>query len=212
MPFHCKLFLYKHPRSGITIVELVVVIAILGILLALLLPAIQSSRVKAMEAVCKNNLHQLNLAMGQFCQATHELPVPVAPGQIGGWKVAIMPYLEQGNFRNTIPAGASVTDAPKEIYSQPIIMRCPVRARLTRKTTAAVESAHYVLVPDGGRDSFMLFDAPVDLEVPWLSGPEMDYRAIVARQGPHHDGFFYASGGQQGISFMLHGERVLTNR
>ena len=55
---------------GLTIVELIVVLAIIAGLLALLLPAVQSARERAREAVCKNNLHQTNLALAQFAEAT----------------------------------------------------------------------------------------------------------------------------------------------
>ncbi len=51
-----------------TLVELLVVVAIIGVLVALMLPAIQAARATARAANCKNNLRQLGIAAQQFCE------------------------------------------------------------------------------------------------------------------------------------------------
>lgn len=57
----------RNARRGFTLVELLVVIAIIGVLVSLLLPAVQSARASARSAACKNQMRQLGLAICQHC-------------------------------------------------------------------------------------------------------------------------------------------------
>jgi prepilin-type N-terminal cleavage/methylation domain-containing protein/prepilin-type processing-associated H-X9-DG protein len=95
-------------RRGFTLLELLVSIAIIGVLLALLLPAVQKVREAASRMVCANNLRQIALATHHF-HDTHEkfptgghLPVNVGGIPTGGtnlW-VELLPYFEQDNLHN----------------------------------------------------------------------------------------------------------------
>lgn len=94
-------------RSGFTMIELSAVIAIIAVLIALLLPAVQSSREAARRAQCSSNLMQLGTALGNYT-ATHGVLPPGVVNPKGpidnvardyqiGWAVQILPFLEQRN-------------------------------------------------------------------------------------------------------------------
>lgn len=89
-------------RKGFTLVELIVVLAVIGVMVALLLPAIQQVRESARRVSCRNNLKQIGLAIHNYHDIHNCLPhafiySPPSSGVTGfwGWEVGLLPYLEQ---------------------------------------------------------------------------------------------------------------------
>ena len=85
---------------GFTLVELLVVIAIIGVLVGLLLPAVQAARESARRTQCANNLKQIGLAILSFHDARTKLPPTRLPCYTGTWAVALLPYLEKQNLKD----------------------------------------------------------------------------------------------------------------
>jgi prepilin-type N-terminal cleavage/methylation domain-containing protein len=82
--------------TGFTLVELLVVITIIGILIALLLPAVQAAREAARQTQCGNNLKQMALGVHDFHSAYGGVPPLFSDGTgHASWMVHILPYIEQ---------------------------------------------------------------------------------------------------------------------
>lgn len=90
----------KENRRAFTLLECLVVVSIIGILLALLIPAVQSARGTARKAQCLNNLRQIGLAISNYGAQYESLPM--ARGGGFSFLVPLLPHLEQGALYNTI--------------------------------------------------------------------------------------------------------------
>lgn len=88
----------RRKRQGFTLVELLVVIAIIGILISMLLPAVQQVREAARRITCTNNLRQLSMAVTNYHSSNFQFPPGSVIGQGAGWSAFILDQLEQGNL------------------------------------------------------------------------------------------------------------------
>ncbi|MCA9033569.1 MAG: DUF1559 domain-containing protein [Planctomycetaceae bacterium] len=78
-------------RRGVSLPEVLVVLAVIGLLTALVLPAVQSARAMARRTECSNNLRQIGIAAHQYHEQHGSLP----PCSAGGLLFSVLPYVEQ---------------------------------------------------------------------------------------------------------------------
>lgn len=112
-------------RRGVTLIEVLTAIAILGLLIALLLPAIQAAREAGRRASCVNNLRQLGLALANYEASCGILPP-------GGYSLEyspftrLLPFLEQGDLFNQINFSLPGRSGPNSVHATVCVVRLSV--------------------------------------------------------------------------------------
>ena len=129
-------------RIAFTLVELLVVITIIGILISLLLPAVQSAREAARRLQCSNNLKQIGLACLNHEQQQGHMPTGGWGGmwvgdpdrgfdinQPGGWIYNILPFMELETIRD-LQSGKSTSTTPTRMAAAATMIAMPLHAMI----------------------------------------------------------------------------------
>ncbi len=130
-------------QRGFTLVELLVVIAIIGILIGMLLPAVQQVREAARRTQCMNNVRQMALASMNFESAYMHFPTaggcsdsyhdptqynqPAFNFQNAGWMFQILPFMEQGNLEKLRRPNGWWGGTPAMVENSVPAFNCPSR-------------------------------------------------------------------------------------
>ena len=141
-------------KKAFTLIELLIVIAIIGLLVAILLPAIRASRSAARSTVCKNNLRQLSIATIHHESALRYYPpARIKPhpddhytqrcGEHGvSWIVHILPFMEEQSFFQKWDVHQTFASHPASVRNRSLdVLVCPER----RSSSDAVHNPDQVL-------------------------------------------------------------------
>jgi len=170
LPFDRLRVVSKSKCTAFTLVELLVVVAIIGVLVAIMLPAVQAARETARRAQCQNNLHQFGVALhayhgafGHFPIGCIEKRVPQSKpaGRQLAWSATLLPQLEeeslwrQVDFASAYDSAANVPAAGKIVatYLCPSTVRTALgreRAIVANPTTAAKAAGYRAAAIDYG--------------------------------------------------------------
>ena len=198
-------------RRGIRIIEVLVVIAIIGVMIGLMLPATRSARPAARRAQCASNLKNVAMALLDYEREHHTLPpaytVDANGRPLHSWRTLILPYLDQELYQ-TIDLSKPWNDPAntKAIETAVSLFRCPEAAGPRNTTTfLAIASPNGCLVPGKGRrlteitdshaSTLMVIEAGEENAVPWMAPVDAD-ESLVLNLGPstklHHTGGMHA--------------------
>jgi prepilin-type N-terminal cleavage/methylation domain-containing protein len=115
-------------RRGVTLLEMLVVIAIIGVMLGLLLPAVQNARMAAKRVACANNLKQIGIALHNQVESNKDMYSRPAQAERLGWRVRILPFVEEfslaGEYRREYPWDSVENESL--IAKMPKIYSCPL--------------------------------------------------------------------------------------
>lgn len=183
-----------HP--GFTLVELLVVFLIIAVVIALLLPATRSSTPASRRSQCKNNLHQIAIALHNYADEYGSFPpaytVDDAGRPLHSWRTLILPYVDQGPLYRSIDlskpwddsANAAALAATLNVY------RCP-SADIPQNCTTylGLVSSTGCFAPSKGRrlsditrdhsETLMVVEASPDAAVPWMAPQDTDGQFLL---------------------------------
>jgi len=181
------------------LVELLVVITIIGILIALLLPAVQAAREAARRMQCSNNLKQIGLALHGYHTAIGTFPAGYisAVGTAGpaddrgpgwGWAALLLPYIELGNLHDQIQFDKDIADPANAVVRTTIlpVFLCPSDDGEKTFTVAGSNP-----VPVAHSNYVGLFGNPEITPDPGYQLPASSY----PERSRAHQGMFYRNSG-----------------
>ncbi|MBA3312029.1 MAG: DUF1559 domain-containing protein [Planctomycetaceae bacterium] len=210
-------------KRGITVLEVLVVVAIIGILIALMLPSVRSARPAARRTQCKNNLKQIGLALHNYHDTYGSLPpaytVDADGNRLHSWRTLVLPFIEQQALYEKIdlskpwndPANAEVFQTHIQAYA------CP-SAALSKNQTAFLaivgpdtcfpgsDARSFDAIEDGTDQTLLVFETDASNAVNWMEPVDAEEPQFVAfgkdKDTLHHSGGTHALIADGSVRFL----------
>ena len=186
-PLRCTRMINRHNRAGLTLVEALVVIAVIGVIAAMLIPATQAAREASRRAACISHLRQIGLAMHSYHDIMGQLP---GGGELS-WTLAVLPQLEQASLLSAFNFGHPHSAPPNTTVQSARVdaFLCPSERPVVLDDGAV--AGNYVVneqalgkplssIRDGLSATLLGFDVTADWSGLWVIGP----RSLSGLIGP----------------------------
>lgn len=183
----------RETRSAFSIVELLVIVAILLALAALILPARRSAGGAARRAQCQNNLKQITTALHNYAAEHGTFPPTFTVGPNGqrlhSWRTLILPYLDQRDLYSKIdlskpwndPVNSEAARASLNAYQCPESGSSLARSHTPYLAITSPDGCFdgpkartLIELPDDARRTMMVVDAGTDSAVHWMAPDDIN--------------------------------------
>lgn len=212
-------------KSVILIIVLVagavLLLPCLGIMVGLLLPAVQAAREAARRTSCANNMKQIGLAMHNYHDTYKSFPpaytVDANGRRLHSWRTLLLPYLEQTNLYNSIDLNKPWDDPVNIAASKAVVMTysCP-SLRSNDRTLSVYQviddpaSAFPGATPlslrrftDGTANTWLVVETTESDAVPWMKPQDVSLSSLVLPGSrTHHAGGFNATFADGSVQFQ----------
>lgn len=216
----------NRPRWKGRIGEACIVVALLGIVVVMLLPAVQNDRSPSGRSMCRNNLKQLGLAFHNYHDVYGSFPPAYTVNERGeklhSWQTLLLPFLDQQALYKQIdltkpwndPVNAAALATSVSVLACPSAI--PSNSKKSNLTSYMVvmgeglmfDSSHarrFSEVTDGLSETLLVIDVPASLAAPWMEPRDID-EAIFQSWNPDsklsHTGGFNVLFGDGAVRFL----------
>ena len=167
---------------GVSLLELLIVFAIIGIMMGMLLPALHQVHIHSLRTACDSNVHQLSIALSTYADVHRSLPPPPDAECPVGWALAVLPYMEEVSLAELVAVGQPRTSPANLAIAakRPALFVCPATPEAV-STVPAIQLTNYIFSVDPQyrmrwrQASWLIQDAPEGARNPWTASPEIPW-------------------------------------
>jgi len=203
-------------RRGVSLVELLVCLAIIGLMISMLMPAIHAVRMSSQRTVCVNHKSQINLSLQMYADANKALPPAPRPGFPSGWTWEILPFMEEGAMQATLEPGQPISAAvnASAARSRPPLYRCAFASSWRSSDVAGVLPSDFLAVVSeskpGSRKrndiSLSIVHAPETNTLPWPVAAEISWEEYGRLRSQDAWKVWHPAASGTGLSGLIDGD------